>query len=176
MNMMVKKIHPKDVTLEQQACIVDVRTRDEFMRQHIPYSINIPLDELGQSLSKVKEIEGSSGQPVILTCQSGKRAEQAADIFEQVGLNFCLLEGSLVGWKTSGKALNSLQGGICIMRQVQLIVGSMVLTGFFVKSLWWLTVMAGVGMLMAGVTNTCMMASILGKMPWNQEALREKGG
>jgi hypothetical protein len=54
------------------------------------------------------------------------------------------------------------------MQQVQMIVGVMVLTGILYPPLWFLGLIAGTGMLVAGLTNTCMMARILGNMPWNK--------
>lgn len=54
------------------------------------------------------------------------------------------------------------------MQQVQITVGLMVLIGSFYKPLWFIAPIAGLGLLIAGLTNTCMLALLLAKMPWNQ--------
>ena len=59
------------------------------------------------------------------------------------------------------------------MRQVQIIAGSLVLTGtllgiFVAPGFLFLSGFVGAGLLFAGVSGTCMMANILGKLPYNQ--------
>lgn len=59
-----------------------------------------------------------------------------------------------------------------VMRQVQLIVGCMVLAGSYLA--WQvtpygllLTTLAGAGLLMASITGVCPMERVLARMPWN---------
>jgi len=59
-----------------------------------------------------------------------------------------------------------------IMRQVQVVVGFMVLLSSALAALvspWFLllTGFFGAGLLFAGLTGTCGMAALLGRMPWN---------
>jgi len=58
--------------LADNAQIIDVRTREEFQNYHLPDSIHIPLNELGDNSSKI-----NFSLPVYLLCQSGKRSETA---------------------------------------------------------------------------------------------------
>jgi rhodanese-related sulfurtransferase len=149
---------------DDQAWIVDVRTPDEFAQEHIPGSTNIPLDSLPAAVARLQ-----SQPKVILSCRSGNRAAIACQQLEQLNLSdLSLLEGGLMGWKAANRPTVSLKKGFSVMQQVQIIVGLMVLTGTFVESLWLLAPIAGAGMLVAGLTNTCMMASLLSKMPWNK--------
>ncbi len=144
--------------------IVDVRSADEFVREHIPGSINIPLDELAQSVSQLKQLDN-----IYLSCQSGRRAGQALQLLNSLGVQQAeLLDGSLNGWKQRGYPTEKKLSGISIMRQVQIIVGVMVLTGLIFPEFKLLTWVAGLGMLVAGLSNTCMMAVLLSKLPWNQ--------
>jgi hypothetical protein len=58
-------------------------------------------------------------------------------------------------------------------RQVQLIAGTMVLTGVALGTLvnpWFLVISAffGAGLTFAGATGTCGLALMLMKMPWNR--------
>jgi len=54
--------------------IIDVRTPQEFMGGNVAGSINIPLTELHERISEIKEIK----QPIVLCCASGVRSRQAA--------------------------------------------------------------------------------------------------
>lgn len=159
----MKTITPQEFD-PQSATLIDVRSLDEYSREHIAGSINVPLETLASAYETLKVYPN-----IVISCQSGKRAEQAYHLLSQMGLtNLSCLEGALNGWKRCGKPTQSFKSGISIMRQVQLIVGSMVLAGVFVKPLWFLAAIAGCGMALAGLTNTCMLAVILGKMPWNR--------
>jgi hypothetical protein len=62
-----------------------------------------------------------------------------------------------------------------IMRQVQMIAGSLVLVGVVAGVLatpWALALSAfvGGGLLFAGASGWCGMAKLLGRMPWNRIA------
>lgn len=60
-----------------------------------------------------------------------------------------------------------------VMRQVQAVVGVMVLAGvglgFFVTPWFFLLdVMAGLGLIQASLSGVCPMENLLAKMPWNR--------
>lgn len=55
--------------LEQDAQIVDVRTKDEFSMANKEGSINIPLESLK---SRMKELDNT--KPIIVCCASGSRS------------------------------------------------------------------------------------------------------
>jgi rhodanese-related sulfurtransferase len=157
-------IQPNKVAATDIPSIVDVRSRDEYLQEHIPGSQNIPLEELLSNTERLKQQE-----KLIISCRSGNRAAQACEHLQNMGLqNLQLLEGGLGGWKKANLPTVSLKKGFTIMQQVQIIVGVLVLTGVFYEPLWFLAPIAGVGMLFAGLTNTCMMAVLLSKMPWNK--------
>jgi rhodanese-related sulfurtransferase len=62
------------------AQIIDVRTPGEFKTGHIQGSINIPLQSLTGSLSKIKK-----DKPVITCCASGMRSASAKNILKSAG-------------------------------------------------------------------------------------------
>ncbi len=166
---MPKFIQPNEIAAADIPFIVDVRSYDEFMQEHIPSSQNIPLETLVANAENLKAKE-----KLIISCRSGNRAAQACDQLQHLGLqNLQLLEGGLGGWKKANLPTVSLKKGFTIMQQVQIIVGVLVLTGVFYGPLWFLAPLAGVGMLIAGLTNTCMMAVLLSKMPWNKTPVSE---
>ena len=67
--------------IKEGAFIVDVRTPGEFVSGHAKASVNIPLDQLPQQLSKFK-----NKQNIIVCCQSGGRSGQAKIILEKNGI------------------------------------------------------------------------------------------
>jgi rhodanese-related sulfurtransferase len=66
--------------VQSGAQIIDVRTRGEYQSGHIKGSVNIPLQELSGSLSKIKK-----EKPVITCCASGMRSASARGILKSNG-------------------------------------------------------------------------------------------
>lgn len=64
------------------AQIIDVRTKAEFMAGHIRGSVNIPLQDLPVSFSKIKK-----DKPIIICCASGMRSAQAKSMLRSQGFN-----------------------------------------------------------------------------------------
>ncbi len=62
------------------AQIIDVRTKSEYQQGHIKGSINIPLQSLSGSISKI-----SKDKPVITCCASGMRSASAKGILKSNG-------------------------------------------------------------------------------------------
>lgn len=57
--------------------IIDVRTNEEYESLHVSGSINIPYNELSESIDKTKK--------VLVYCQSGKRSQIAYQILKNLG-------------------------------------------------------------------------------------------
>jgi rhodanese-related sulfurtransferase len=66
--------------VKKGAQIVDVRTQGEFQSGHIRGSINIPLQNLDGSLSKIKK-----DKPIITCCASGMRSASARSLLKAKG-------------------------------------------------------------------------------------------
>ena len=62
------------------AVIVDVRTKGEYQQGHIKGSLNIPLNNLSNQLTKLKK-----DKPIITCCASGMRSAQAKSILKSKG-------------------------------------------------------------------------------------------
>lgn len=164
---MVQFIHSNDVKPEDQQFIIDVREPDEFLQERIPGSKNIPLASV---LKHVEELKGM--EKVIISCRSGKRAQSAYEQLAPFGLeNAILLTGGIMGWKDAHKPTESLKAGASVMQQVQMTVGFMILIGFFggmvFSPLQYLIPVAGLGMVYAGISNTCALGTLIGSLPWN---------
>ena len=78
--------------VRQGAIIVDVRTPGEYKSGHIKGSLNLPLDSLGKSLSKLKK-----DKCVICCCASGMRSGSAKNILKSNGFNEVYNGGSWMG-------------------------------------------------------------------------------
>ena len=66
---------------KEGAVILDVRSPSEYAAGHIIDSINIPVDELGKNLTKLKD----KNKPVITCCASGMRSATAKNILKAYG-------------------------------------------------------------------------------------------
>jgi len=76
------------------ALLLDVRTRGEYSTGHVNGSKNIPLDELGKSLSKLDK-----GQNIVVVCASGMRSAQAVNMMKQNGFINCYNGGSWLNFR-----------------------------------------------------------------------------
>lgn len=75
---------------------VDIREKNEFEKEHIADSINLPLSSLADELDKLKD----KSKPVVLVCASGQRARSAAKILSSNDYQeVYILTGGLQAWK-----------------------------------------------------------------------------
>jgi rhodanese-related sulfurtransferase len=81
--------------VKQGAIILDVRSRTEFSGGHIQNAINIPVDELNDNLSKLKD----RNKCIICCCASGMRSGAAKRILESKGYTAVYNGGGWVGLK-----------------------------------------------------------------------------
>ncbi len=74
--------------------IIDVRSDEEFLAQHIPGAINIQVDNLVTEITTL-----SKDRKYITACgKGGGRSEKGAQILSEFGLNAAFLEGGTFGW------------------------------------------------------------------------------
>ncbi|MEC6798347.1 rhodanese-like domain-containing protein [Photobacterium sp. S4TG1] len=66
---------------QQPHIIIDVRTPNEFSQGHLDSAINVPY----QDIATIVTIYKDKGQPILLYCKSGRRAEVAAATLHQLG-------------------------------------------------------------------------------------------
>ncbi|WP_017581615.1 rhodanese-like domain-containing protein [Nocardiopsis valliformis] len=150
--------------------LVDVRTPAEFESSHIPGAVNLPLGQLDQHAGRVAR---DASEQVVLICQSGPRAEQAQTRLTAAGLtDSVVLSGGMNAWAAADAPAVHGRERWALERQVRLIAGSIVLVTALL-SLWWtpavfVAAFIGAGLTFAGLTNTCGMALMLAKLPYNQ--------
>ncbi len=150
--------------------LIDIREEDEFARRHIPGAVSRPLSRF-----EAVALPEMAGTDVIFTCRSGMRTAANADrLARPVGGNAYVLDGGLDAWARAGLPVEAnRKAPLEMMRQVQIVAGSLVLTGVI---LGWLvspyffgvSAFVGAGLTFAGISGFCGMARLLGYLPWNR--------
>ena len=79
--------------IKQGAIILDVRSKGEFASAHIKNSINIPVDQLNNNLSKLKD----KNKCIVCCCASGMRSGTAKKLLETQGYQAVFNGGSWNG-------------------------------------------------------------------------------
>ena len=81
--------------MAQGATMVDVREQDEFSHGHVLGAINIPLDEIGNSLIRLREYDS-----LILLCDVGIRSDVAAFYLVDQGFErVANVKQGVTGWR-----------------------------------------------------------------------------
>lgn len=148
--------------------LIDVRTPGEFESAHIRGSYNVPLDVLPEH---AREIAADGHTAFVLVCQSGARARKAEEALRQSGLaRPHVLDGGMNGWLAAKKPARFDPKRISLERQVRIIARSFSATGRALAVNPWfagLPLLVGSGLVFAGVTDTCGMAMVLSRLPFN---------
>ncbi len=150
--------------------LIDVREYPEYASGHIEGSTLVPLGDLSVASRDWDRLER-----LTLICKSGRRAAQARDRLQAAGFSSLdVLDGGIDAWRASGKPLSQIgRRPWSLERQVRAAAGFLVLItlalAYFLSHYFlFATGFIGAGLLFAGVTDTCMMGSILGMCPWNR--------
>ncbi|MBE9136427.1 rhodanese-like domain-containing protein [Nodosilinea sp. LEGE 07088] len=157
---------------QQTITLIDVREPVEFAGEHIPGAMLVPLSRFD-----LREIPQFGDTQLVLYCRSGNRSAIAAQKLLDAGFESVThLSCGLASWKEAGySTVVNRNAPISLMRQVQIVAGSLVflgtLLGAFVSP-WFLMLsgFVGVGLVFAGVSDTCMMGMLLAKLPYNQRS------
>ncbi|MFN8660464.1 MAG: rhodanese-like domain-containing protein [Thermomicrobiales bacterium] len=152
--------------------MIDVRTPAEFSSAHIPGSYNVPLDQLPEHADLLRS---AGGEPVVLICRSGNRARQAETTLLGADLpRVHVLQGGLAAWEAQRLPLRRGATRWSLERQVRGVAGALVLGGVVAGWLVWppLTALAaavGGGLAFSAVTDTCGLAMLLSRLPYNRQ-------
>ena len=155
---------------ESNTIIIDVRAPDEYAKEHIADSHNIPLDAL-----TFDRLAAYRNATIIFHCKLGHRTKQAANLLASIPCQqaYCLT-GGIEQWKQANlPTQTNPKAPIEIMRQVQFIVGLMILIGLGLSLLispyfLLLPLAAGLGLLAASFTGSCILAKALMWLPYNR--------
>jgi rhodanese-related sulfurtransferase len=150
--------------------LVDVRETSEVDALRIEGALNLPLSRLAALIGRIDKTK-----PVFILCRSGARAKTAAEKLGRLGIkDIRVVDGGLDAWTKAGKPVVRGVSRVWAMeRQVRFAAGSLVLAGLilaFTAGPAWLLLSAfvGAGLAFSAVTDTCTMALILARLPWNK--------
>lgn len=167
----INRISPSQTQqIQSSALLLDVRTPAEFEEAHIAGAVLHPLGNLNPA--EVEKLAAGKSECVVI-CKSGNRAGQAAEKLKTSNLiKLSVMDGGVTAWESAGLPLERGQKTISLERQVRIAAGTFVLTGallgYFVNPAWIaLSGFVGVGLIFAGITDTCGMGMLLARMPWN---------
>lgn len=152
--------------------IIDVRTPSEFEEAHIPGSKNIPLTDLKSALPELRET--AKHHELTLVCRTQNRVKLAYDQLVANGISHCrMLEGGVTQWIADGKPVIRGTRGFSLEQQVRLSAGMLIVCGVILSGLvssWFLLLpaAAGIGLIHAGWTDSCLMGMLLTTLPFNR--------
>lgn len=69
----------KEILLEDNYIIVDVRTKEEYDEGHLKDALNIPFDEIRE------ETELDKNKTILVYCKTGNRSGMAEDTLTELG-------------------------------------------------------------------------------------------
>jgi rhodanese-related sulfurtransferase len=153
--------------------LLDVRTAAEFAVVHATGALLIPLNELEPSM--IAAMNRPPGEAIYVLCHSGARAAKACQRLTDAGVKDVLcVEGGTTAWEKAGLPVERGSGKVMSMeRQVRIAAGSLMLLSIVLA---WLIhpafiaigAIIGAGLVFSGITDTCGMAAVLAKFPWNR--------
>jgi rhodanese-related sulfurtransferase len=176
-------ITPQDLAQRQASGqpleLLDVRTPVEFREVHVAFARNVPLDRLDPAAIAAAR-SGSPEEPLYVICRSGARGEQACAKLAAAGVSVVNVEGGTSAWLAAGLPVVRGQKAISLERQVRIAAGFLTLLGALLALtvhpyFAGLSAFIGAGLMFAGITDTCGMAMVLARMPWNQVASPSAG-
>lgn len=154
--------------------VVDVREPGEYASERIEGSRLAPLSTLEAAARDLPR-----DRDLYLICRIGNRAEDAAARLARLGYTrLHVVEGGLVAWAAAGHPVTRGERRVWALdRQVRFAAGSLVLLGALLALLVHpafvlLSAGVGAGLVFSAVTNTCGLAFVLARMPWNRCADR----
>lgn len=160
--------------------ILDVRTPFEYAARRIPGSFNVPLDRLDPEMLKASL---GVDNPIYVICQTGTRSQLIAEMLRSTGFRRVVhVDGGTNAWSAAGLAMErSEHSPISLERQVRIVAGLLVFTGVLIGMLvhpvgYWIAGAVGAGLAYAGFSNSCRLALLLARMPWNRTVAGDTAG
>lgn len=102
-----KRLSPAETVRQlnsDQAVVLDIRERPDYVSGHIKGSIHIPLGALKERIDELKKHEGKQ---IVVVCKSGQTAGTAIKMLTAEGLsNAVRLRGGIEEWKSANLPLS----------------------------------------------------------------------
>lgn len=88
------------VTSSKKVRLLDVRTPQEYVGEHLSGALNIPVGDTVAFLASVDSLPRKT--PFAVYCRSGRRSEQACALLARQGYTVYNLDGGIEAWKAEG--------------------------------------------------------------------------
>ncbi|MEY5032040.1 MAG: hypothetical protein RL354_1071 [Planctomycetota bacterium] len=168
------EIEPRDaqaMLARGDAVLIDVREPDEHARERIVGATLMPLGALTP-----EKVRALGARRVLIHCKSGRRGGDAtARCAALAGIEVRNVRGGIEAWRAAGlpTVVDAARPRLGVMQQTQLTIGVGVAAGTALGAFvnpWFLVIPAfmGCGLMVAGATGFCGLATVLAKMPWNR--------
>ncbi len=180
---MVSTISPQQLaellTSDKPIRLIDVRTPAEFGEVHVTNAHNLPLDRLDAAAVTA---EAGDDEPIYFICKSGGRSGKACEKLIAAGFtNVISVAGGTTACETAGLPVVRGRKAMSLERQVRIAAGALVFGGVLLAAFadnadndmlekigLGIAGFVGAGLVFAGITDTCGMAMLIARMPWNQ--------
>lgn len=83
---------PTSAHANDDIVLIDVRTSEEFQDGHLVNAVLIPYDQIAE---KITGVAPDKSQPIALYCRSGRRADVALKVLNQMGYSQVVNLGGL---------------------------------------------------------------------------------
>ncbi len=79
------------------AILLDVREQEEYDKKHIPNAVLLPIEKINAG-QDIETTLPDKNRPILVYCQTGRRAENAASKLAKMGYKHVYEFGGLVEW------------------------------------------------------------------------------
>jgi glyoxylase-like metal-dependent hydrolase (beta-lactamase superfamily II)/rhodanese-related sulfurtransferase len=164
--------------VDPNSVLLDVRTDQELSEISVKVDNvkHIPLQSIASSIGSL-----SDQMSYHVLCRTGHRATMAAMLLMQKGFTkVAVIEGGITAWEKAKLPTRKTAAAISLERQVRIIAGCLILIGSVLSlvNIWFVVIplWVGGGLVFAGVSNNCLMALLLMKLPYNRKSLSAGNG
>ncbi|MCK5460797.1 rhodanese-like domain-containing protein [Candidatus Gracilibacteria bacterium] len=175
----IQDLAAKLKNIEKDDLFIDVRTAEEFEKEHIPGFESRDLEDLKKWQDKMK------GKNVYLSCVSGRRAKQVAEKLIEKGdtKDVFVCGGCLSEWKELGKTVQFQKVvteevtkvkntfiKLSAERQLLVTLGFLCIFSLLFRDIGRLLILIiGLAFLFTGFSGKNILEDLFKKLPWNKD-------
>lgn len=96
-NKLINYTDAKEMMINDGAILIDVRTEEEYQKDHIEGATLLPLDTINEAT--IATITTNKEDIIIVYCQSGNRSSQAMEQLKELGYKKVYDLGAISNWE-----------------------------------------------------------------------------